>query len=102
MKRSLMRSVNYLFDKIYLLDNFSDSQMCAILSYAHHRCPASVRISSLIHFLTTLIETFLTLIIPFTGTHEPSELTRSRLSGFIAQLVSALDWSCRGHGFKSC
>ena len=29
MKRSFMRSVNYLFDKKYLLDNFNDSLKCA-------------------------------------------------------------------------
>ena len=88
MKRSLMRSVNYLFDKIYLLVQFNDSLICAIVSYAHHPwdCPASMRIISSIHLSTT----FLSLIVPFTGTHEPSKLTCSHLSGFITQLVSVL------------
>ena len=41
-------------------------------------------------------------IIPLTGTQEPNKLTRSHLSGFIAQLVWALPRHRRGHGLKSC
>ena len=37
----------------------------------------------------------------FLGTHEPHKLTCPHLSGFIAQLVRALHWHCRGHGLES-
>ena len=39
--------------------------------------------------------------IPFTGKHEPNELTCSLLCDFIAQLVTALHRHRRGHGFES-
>ena len=39
--------------------------------------------------------------IPFTGKHEPNELTCSPLCDFIAQLVRALHRHRRGHGFES-
>ena len=42
------------------------------------------------------------VVVPFTGTHEPNKLTCSHLSGFIAQLVRAPHRHCRGHGFESC
>ena len=45
---------------------------------------------------------FLSVIIPFMETNEPDKLTCSHLSDFIAQLVRALHWHRRGHGFKSC
>ena len=45
--------------------------------------------------------TFLSYDIPFTGKHEPNELTCSPLCDFIAHLVRALHRHRRGHGFES-
>ena len=51
----------------------------------------SLRLSSKCeeHFFNSSLrhtsQRFLSLIIPFTGTHEPNKLTCSQLSGFIAQ-----------------
>ena len=78
-----------------------------ILSYAqlsHIRTIAEIvqQVWESFHLSTTLQETSLSLIIPFTGTHESSKLTWWHLSGFIAQLVSALHWHRKGHGFESC
>ena len=39
--------------------------------------------------------------IPFTGKHEPNELTCSPLCDCVAQLVRALHRHRRGHGFES-
>ena len=50
---------------------------------------------------TALHITFLSYNIPFTGKHEPNELTCYRLCDFVAQLVRVLHWHCRGHGFES-
>ena len=47
------------------------------------------------------MEEFLSYAIPFTGKHEPNELTCSPLRDFIAQLVRALHRHRRGHGFES-
>ena len=50
---------------------------------------------------TALPITFLSYDTPFTGKHEPNELTCSQLCDFLAQLVRALHRHHKGHGFES-
>ena len=50
---------------------------------------------------TALQIKFISYDIPFTGKHEPNKLTCSQLCDFVAQLVIALHWHRRGHGFES-
>ena len=45
--------------------------------------------------------TLISYDIPFTGKHEPNQLTCSQLCDFVAQLVRALLGHRRGHGFES-
>ena len=62
------------------------------------------KISAIVAYQTSLnhtSQTFLSFIIPFTGTYEANKLSCSHLSGFIAPLVRALHRHRRGHGFES-
>ena len=66
-----------------------------IVSYEHLKKFRCLRRDS-----TTPSQTFLSPIIPFTGTHEPNRLTcHSHLSGLVPQLLRALHR--RGHWFES-
>ena len=49
---------------------------------------------------TALHITFLSYDIPFTGKHEPNNMTGSQLCDFVAQLVRTLHRHRRGHGFE--
>ena len=62
-----------------------------------------MKCGSYLHLIsnTALHITHLSYYIPFTGKHEPNKLTCSQLCDFIAQLVRALRWHRRGHGFES-
>ena len=64
-------------------------------------CPASARIISSFDFKHRTAYNISFIYIPFTGKHEPNELTCSPLCDFIAQLVRALHRHRRGHGFES-
>ena len=75
-----------------------------IVSYVHlENCPIFQQVwESFLQFISQhTSQVVLSLIIPFTGTQAPNKLTCSHLSGFIAQLVRALHYYSRGHGFKS-
>ena len=64
-------------------------------------CPASARIISSFDFKHRTSYNTLFILHSFTGKHEPNKLTCFQSCVFVAQLVKALHWHRRVHGFES-
>ena len=79
---------------------FLFSQM-NLLSYILCYFMLAYRVKAIIIYIYIYGYALLSYDIPFTGKHEPNELTCSPLCDFIAQLVRALHRHRRGHGFES-